>query len=119
MSNILNLAGADETINQDVQEMERNIGVIKNNILQTQARIQMQDEDIKLRQQALLNKNRQIMGQDREIKKKMELLETRNRQLQLSIDKNIFKKKVIYTLLSIIIAILVLLLIGYGLMNKT
>ena len=119
MSNILNLGGADETINRDVQEMEQNIGVIKNNILKTQARIQMQDEDIKLRQQALRNKNMQILGQDREIKKKMELLDTRNRQLQLSIDKNIFKKKIIYTLLSIIIAILMLLLIGYSLMKKT
>lgn len=119
MSNILNLGGADETINRDVAEMETNIGVIKNNILKTQAQIQMQDEDIRLRQQALKNKNMQIMGQEKEIQKKMELLETRNKQLQLSIDRNIFKKKVIYTLLSIIIAILVLLLIGYSLMNKT
>lgn len=44
------------------------------------------------------------------IKKKYNLLDDRNRMLELSIDKNIYAKKVVYTLLAISISIIIIIL---------
>ena len=41
---------------------------------------------------------------------KMKILDGRNRMLQLSMDKNIFYKKVVYVLLSVVISILIIIL---------
>ena len=54
--------------------------------------------------QIIMDKNREI------IKNKMKILDGRNRMLQISIDKNIFYKKVVYVILSIVIAIIIIIL---------
>jgi hypothetical protein len=58
--------------------------------------------------------NKQIQ-QNYEIEEKQKLLETRNRMLQLSYEENIYKKKMLYTLLSILLLFVV---IGVVLMLK-
>jgi hypothetical protein len=40
----------------------------------------------------------------------MKILEGRNRMLQISMDKNIFYKKVVYVLIAIVISIIVIVL---------
>ena len=54
--------------------------------------------------QSILERNKEI------IKDKMKILEGRNRMLQLSMDKNIFYKKVVYVILSIVIALIIIIL---------
>jgi len=44
------------------------------------------------------------------LKTKFNLLDNRNRMLELSIDKNIYAKKVVYTLLAISISIIIIIL---------
>ena len=49
-------------------------------------------------------------GNNYKLKKKQEILHTRNRMLQLSQERNIYKKKVIYVLLTIIISIFIIIM---------
>ena len=49
--------------------------------------------------------------QDLEIEEKKRLLETRNRMLQLSYEQNNYKKKLLLTLLSVILAVFVFLVV--------
>ena len=49
---------------------------------------------------------------------KMELLATRDRMLQLSQERNVYKKKVIYVLFAVIIALLVAIIAAYSFFNK-
>ena len=57
----------------------------------------------------LLNKQ---MQQSFEIQEKEKLLYTRNRMLQLSYEENMFKKKILYCLLSILLLFVVLGVVG-------
>jgi hypothetical protein len=76
-----------------------------NNVLtQIQPMIDLNDELV----------NKQIQ-QNYEIEEKQKLLETRNRMLQLSYEENIYKKKMLYTLLSILLLFVV---VGVVLMIK-
>jgi predicted nucleic acid-binding Zn-ribbon protein len=54
----------------------------------------------------------------RDLQDKMELLATRDRMLQLSQERNVYKKKVIYVLFSFIIALLVAIIATYTFFNK-
>lgn len=102
-----------------IQEMQStNINQIKNNILTTQAQIDAQTSEIEKKARVLDEKQRQIYGQSKEIEEKTKLLETRNRMLQLSIDRNIYKKKLIYSLLAVIIGMVVAMLFFYSYFNK-
>lgn len=60
-------------------------------------------------QKALTN----INNQKSLLEEKRAILLTRNRMLQLSQDRNNYKQKIIYTLISLIIACFILVLIGY------
>jgi len=92
---------------------------VKTNILSTQAQIDRQNSEIENKSLQLEQKQKQVFGQSQEIEDKMRVLETRNKMLQLSIEKNIYKKKVIYTLLAVIIAIFAGMLLMYSFFNKT
>lgn len=91
---------------------------IKNNILMTQAQIDEQTSEIEKKTLNLEEKQKQVYGQSKEIEEKTKLLETRNRMLQLSIDRNIYKKKLIYSLLAVIIAMVVAMLFFYSYFNN-
>ena len=63
-------------------------------------------------------KQKQVYGQSQEIEDKIKLLDTRNKMLQLSIEQNVYKKKVIYSLLSVIIALIVGMIFFYTFCSK-
>lgn len=53
-----------------------------------------------------------------DIQKKMNVIATRDRMLQLSQDRNVYKKKLIYVLLSILIGIFIAIISFYTIYNK-
>jgi hypothetical protein len=69
--------------------------------------------DIQLKNQQLMQKQQIQKEQLLEIQEKEKLLLTRSRMLQIVQDKNSFKKKIIYTLLSIIFLIFIISLALY------
>jgi len=91
---------------------------IKQNIYQIQTKIDQQNTLVQKKSDILDEKQKQVYGQSQEIDDKMRLLETRNKMLQLSIERNIYKKKVIYSLLSVILLLLIGILCFYAFFNK-
>ncbi len=70
--------------------------------------------DTQISQATILNTeltNKQLQ-QSFEIQEKEKLLETRNRMLQLSYEENMFKKKILYCLLAILLLFVVLGVVG-------
>jgi hypothetical protein len=70
--------------------------------------------DAQINQATLLNTellNKQ-MQQNFEIQEKEKLLYTRNRMLQLSYEENMFKKKILYCLLAILLLFVVIGVVG-------
>lgn len=107
-----------EEIQNLINTTNRNIDTIKSRINRTRRNIANQQMSIKEMDVELNNKNNQIFGQSSQIENKKKLINTRNMMLQLSLDRNIYKKKVIYSLLAFIIAILALMIFGYVFFNK-
>ena len=102
---------------ESFMNIDEGIGLMNNNIIALKSQtINLQENIEKTRidpekmfnelkeKQIIMDKNREI------IKNKMKILDGRNRMLQISIDKNIFYKKVVYVILSIVIAIIVIIL---------
>lgn len=87
---------------------------VKSNILNAQSKIDKQNSEIEKKAQQLEQKQKQIYGQSQEIEDKIKLLDTRNKMLQLSIEKNIYKKKVIYTLMAVILGLIIAMLALYS-----
>ena len=111
-------ANPNNTGNDLLEETERNIEEAKSNILAAQSDINTKQAQIQKKSQLLEEKQKQVYGQSQEINDKIKLLETRNRMLQLSIDRNVYKKKVIYSLLAVIISLVVAMLLIYSFFNK-
>ena len=70
------------------------------------------------RNQDISNSLSQLNTQKDLLEKKRNILLTRNRMLQLSQDRNYYKQKVIYTLISLIFTCIILVLMGYTLFNR-
>lgn len=68
--------------------------------------------------QLLMEKNNINLEQEKAIQDKQKLLLTRARMLQLSRDKNAYKLKIIYTLISIILVIFTIVLGVYSFSKK-
>ncbi len=73
----------------------------------------MIDDDIDAKNQELLEKQMRQKQQLNEIDEKNKLILTRERMLQLSQEENSYKKKIIYSLIAIILLILILTLSTY------
>ena len=97
---------------------ESQIDDINNYLLSTNAEIITKKAEIDKKAAQISEKQKQVYGQSQEIDDKMKLLDTRNKMLQLSIDQNIYKKKVIYSLLSVIIALIVGMIFFYTFFSK-
>jgi len=78
-----------------------------NNLLKMQAEANQNDRIIEYQNSRLSYRQKQVEGQRNEIEDKMKLLETRNQMLELAIERNIYKKKVIYALISLLILFLI------------
>lgn len=86
---------------------------LKNMVEQQQGNIGALTEKIQNKDEELRNKIERSTLQQREIEYKRKLIATRNRMLELSQEKNIYKTKVIYTLLAVVIAIIIAILASY------
>jgi len=64
--------------------------------------INIQDKNIKVRSEKLENLIKQVKGQNSEIMNKKNLLEMSTRMVQESFDKNVYKKKLTYFLISLL-----------------
>ena len=94
------------------------ISSLKTYLLNTNAAIISKKAEIEEKAKQIEDKQKQVYGQSQEIEDKLKLLDTRNKMLQLSIDQNIYKKKVIYSLLSVIIALIVGMIFFYTFFSK-
>ena len=101
-----------------ITNTEQQINRINDYLLTTNADITTKKAEIDRKAQQISEKQKQVYGQSQEIDDKMKLLDTRNKMLQLSIDQNIYKKKVIYSLLSVIIALIVGMIFFYTFFSK-
>jgi uncharacterized protein (DUF3084 family) len=102
----------------DLTNTNEQIKSINDYLLAANAEIMTKKADIDKKAQQISEKQKQVYGQSQEIDDKMKLLDTRNKMLQLSIDQNIYKKKVIYSLLSVIIALIVGMIFFYTFFSK-
>ena len=96
----------------------QDMSYIKTEILNTKSVINKTSNLIEKKADALDEKQKQVYGQTKEIEDKMRLLETRNKMLELSIDRNLYKKKVIYSLFSVILAFIIIMICFYAFFNK-
>lgn len=98
------------TVDRGIKLMSDNIDLLKSNVINLQENIDKTKIDPEKifnelkEKEVILEKNKEI------IKDKLKILEGRNRMLQLSMDRNIFYKKVVYVLLAVIISIFVIIL---------
>ncbi len=97
-----------------------NVATIGNEInsILTDSTLSGLSSDIQEKNTELALKQKRKMEQEGEIQEKNKLILTRSRMLQLSQERNIYKKKIIYTLIAIILLLLVLTLASYVFLNK-
>lgn len=88
--------------------------LISNNIKAQSAYL----NDINNKNNLLRDKQEIQLNQLKEIEEKEKLLLTRSRMLQISQDRNSYKKKIIYTLIAIIFGIFILILVVYVLFTR-
>ena len=100
------------SLDNAIDVMNDNIVALKSQTINLQENI----EKTKIDPEKIFNELREkkiIYDKNREIiQDKLKILEGRNRMLQISMDKNIFSKKVIYVLLTIVISIILIVLFG-------
>jgi len=99
-------------------ERSQDLNFIKREILNTQSIVNQTSGLIEKKADDLEEKQKQVYGQTKEIEDKMRLLETRNKMLELSINRNLYKKKVIYSLFSVILAFVIIMICFYAFFNK-
>ena len=81
--------------------------------LKTMNDIENTNTNIKKYKETLKNNNLIFNNYDKSIKDKTQLVATRDRMLQLSQERNLYKKKIIYFLLTVIIALIISVMFGY------
>jgi len=120
MSSVNNGASIiDITLVEDEESIiNKDINNINSHLLRTQSEIQIKQNEIQKKANIISDKQKQVYGQTQEIDDKIQLFETRNKMLQLSIDRNIYKKKMIYSLLAVIIALIIGMLFFYSYFSK-
>jgi peptidoglycan hydrolase CwlO-like protein len=92
----------------DISTINTQLNKIQTNIIQ-----EITDHETKS-----YDNNNQLKLLQQNIKDKIELLSTRDRMLQLSQERNAYKKKLIFILFSIIIGLLIAIISVYYIFNK-
>lgn len=100
-----------KTIDKKQKDILKNI----DNLLAT---INMQDNMVQEQDKEIKERTERIRDQLKEMEYKKKLVATRNRQLELSQEKNVYKLKIIYIIVAIIILLICLLLAGYIIYKK-
>lgn len=93
-----------ETYNRKIEELKEGI-IIKR-------------ADAERKERQVETQNRQIYGQSKDLENKINLLQTRKAMLDFAIDRNNFKNKQIYTQISGICAVLIIMILLYVFFNK-
>ena len=107
------------TVDGGIKFMNNQINALRSNVINLQENIQKTKVDpVKMfnelrEKQLIIEKNKVI------IKDKMKILEGRNKMLQISMDKNIFYKKVVYVLIAIVISIIVIVLFAASFLKSS
>lgn len=96
-----------------IAELNKQQEELKQLILKKNAELKAQRDAISLKETDINERILRSEAQQTEIEYKKQILETRNRMLQLSQEKNLYKKKMIYTLLAVIIFILLIIISSY------
>lgn len=108
----------DQAAKNLIEHSKKTIADIDSAIQRQWGKIMEMRSEIEEKNEELASKQHLARLQDEEIRQKNELVETRNRMLQLSQERNVYKQKIIYTLIAIVIAIISLLLISYAFLRK-
>lgn len=108
----------DQAAKNLIEHSKKTIADIESAIKRQWGKIMEMRSEIEEKNEELASKQHLANLQDEEIRQKSDLVETRNRMLQLSQERNVYKQKIIYTLIAIIIAIVSLLLISYAFLRK-
>lgn len=112
---IVALTEAQESISS---ALEDRISKLQDQIRNTYTTAQAQSQMLGDVSDDITQKQEMATHQAMTIEQKQALMNTRNRMLELSMEKNIYKRKVIYTILALILAVIVLLVAGYVTFNK-
>lgn len=97
--------------NQDVDSLKSSVKCITD-----QERVML--EHIELQKEKLDDNQKLYSQYTGDIKKKRQLIATRDRMLQLSQERNIYKQKIVYVLLAIIVALLIGSVSVYTIFNR-
>lgn len=87
-------------------------------LIKAETQLKQQLNNISQKDSQIERKKIRQQQQLREIEEKRKLILTRNRMLQITQERNIYKKKIIYTLIAFIIAAFVFMLVCYVYFNK-
>ena len=98
--------------------IKTDLSFLKNEILNANTIINETSTLINKKEEALEEKQKQVYGQTKEIEDKITLLETRKKMLELSINRNLYKNKVIYSLFSIVLVFVIIMIGLYAFFNK-
>jgi ElaB/YqjD/DUF883 family membrane-anchored ribosome-binding protein len=91
---------------------------LKKILQNTYSQLYKSDSVIDAKENEIKEKLKRIENQKELIERKKNLVITRERALELSQEKNVYKQNVIYTLISIVIAIIMFIILGFMMMKR-
>lgn len=112
------LSQLGSSLDASIQDMTSETNSLIKGIQNTHQKIQTLENELKATGGDLELKMQRQHQQQNDIGNKQKLLSSRERMLQLSIEKNVYKRKVIYTYISIVCLILLLLFSAYFYYSK-
>jgi len=112
------LSQLGSSLDASIQDMTSETNSLIKGIQNTYQKIQTLENELKATGGDLELKMQRQHQQQNDIGNKQKLLSSRERMLQLSIEKNVYKRKVIYTYISIVCLILLLLFSAYFYYSK-
>lgn len=115
MNNINEIAGK----NANVMYLKKLRDSLLDKIKETKTSIAQQSQLINKKDKEINMSEEQLARQAKEIEYKKTLLLTRDRMLELSQEQNVYKKKVIFTLLAVIFGIILLMITTMFYLRKT
>ena len=124
LSNYLNMVIAQRNANAGEKDLSPILNTIKANLDQERETLQQQisatrqivsaqEQEIGAKEAEIATREQVLRAKDQAVDDHRELLNVRDRMLQLSQEKNIYKQKVIYTLIALIIGVFLVMIVGY------
>lgn len=105
-------------LNDATNELSIKREQLMNSLKESHQEIETQQSELNNLREEIKNKELRAKQQEYTIKNKETLINTRNRMLQISQEKNVYRKKVIYTLLALIVFVILIILISLTFFKK-